>query len=576
MVELTSLPTQQIASSTTVRSGQLLQKQSSSDVKLESSFTESPSPSPAFSQIQEKQTNQTNKSSDIKNYQLRALKDNISDPWNQASTIPEIIHASSLSHELVHETLNYFVNCGKRLSQMTKTYDDNDAYILLLQEKEVDLELAARIGQDLLKQNNQLKDSIKSLEDELAKRQNDNQQLKHELASKISLLDTFIEEEETKATLNTSEEETFKQQQDYLQKPSTPAINSIKPSYHPSPQQSSSFLVDSNEDHHHDPSTPNGFLSLDYNHQTKSPSTSAEQFSSLPYHLNKALIGENLSIDNSSSLIGEETVNFKSGHINENQNHLVQSVTFQLLESNKRLCELQDELFCKGEQNLMQQEKLYHLEQQLRESDRRLGDVSVENESLHRKISETIENRKELCDELKTCKHNFNELLRVFLDLQKESRISRTRNMQQNSNASFFDDLDPINDMNNVSFDSFGSISYDAFMNQNVIRSVSRNTIPISSSLLEELQECIKNEDNSDNSTNGDVTDGADSGVNVNNNISSSSRVKMEKSAKNLVSASEKVKEKKNWSGFSTFMLTTLLVLCLSVTINSSARYNKY
>lgn len=513
-------------------------------------------------------------------YQLRALRNDISaletNPWNQATTLPEIIHASSLSNELVNETLNYFVNCGKRLSQMTKTYDDNDAYLLLLQEKEVDLELAARIGQDLLKQNNQLKDSIKSLEDELAKRQDDVQQLKHELASKISLLDTFIEEEENKTTTNTSEEDTFKQQQDYLQKPSTPATNSIKPPYHPSPQQSSSFLLDNDENHHHH--LCNGFVSLDYNHLTRSPSTSAEPFSSLPYHLNKALIGENLLNEDSNSLIGDETINFKSDHNIENQNSLVQSVTFQLVESNKRLCELQDELFCKGEQNLMQQEKLYHLEQQLRDSDRRLDDVSAENESLHRKLLDTIENRKELYDELKTCKQNFNELLRVFLDSQKESRISRMRNMQQNTNASFFDDLDPINDINNVSFDSFGSISYDAFMSQNVIRSVSRNTMPMSSSLLEELQESMKNEDNSDNSTNGDATDGADSGVHVNNNISSSSsRVKIDKSAinENLSLTNEKAKENKNWLGFSSFMLTTLLLLCLSVTINSSARYNK-
>lgn len=524
-------------------------------------------------------------------YQLRALRNDISaletNPWNQANTLPEIIHSSSLSNELVNETLNYFVNCGKRLSQMTKTYDDNDAYILLLQEKEVDLELAARIGQDLLRQNNQLKDSIKSLEDELAKRQDNVQQLKYELASKISLLDTFIEEEESKTTFCTNEDDNLKQQQDYLQKPPTPAINTNKPSYFPSPDQTSSFLVDNNEDHHRH-TTPNGFLSLDYNNhqQVKSPNTSAEPFSSLQYHSNKALIGgENSYNDDSNSLNGDGILNLKSDQNIEHQSHLVQSVTFQLVESNKRLCELQDELFCKGEQNLMQQERLFHLQEQLKESDRRLEDISAENESLHRKITDSIENHKELYDELKVCKHNFNELLRVFLDFQKESRISRMRNMQQNSNASFFDELDPINDMNNVSFDSFGSISYEAFMNhhQNVIRSVSRNTIPTSSSLLEELQESMKNnEDNSDNSTNGDATDGGDSGVHINNNNNISSRVKIDKirlnssviSENDSPSSNDKAKDKKSWLGFSSFMLTTLLFLCLSVTINSSAGYS--
>ena len=44
-------------------------------------------------------------------------------------------------------TLDYFVSCGDRLSQMTKTYHDIDAVTRLLQEKEKDLELAAKIGQ---------------------------------------------------------------------------------------------------------------------------------------------------------------------------------------------------------------------------------------------------------------------------------------------------------------------------------------------------------------------------------------------------------------------------------------------
>uniref|UniRef100_A0A6G1SF03 Trafficking kinesin-binding protein 1 n=1 Tax=Aceria tosichella TaxID=561515 RepID=A0A6G1SF03_9ACAR len=142
-------------------------------------------------------------------YQLRALKgdkssieeDNL---WSKNFKVP------SLSNDLIDETLNYFVNCRHRLSQITKTFDDSDAYILLLQEKEMDLELVARIGQDLLKQFNEVKDSNEALKDELAKFQElnerlkdelakcreDNQQLRYELSSKVSLLDTFMEEEE--------------------------------------------------------------------------------------------------------------------------------------------------------------------------------------------------------------------------------------------------------------------------------------------------------------------------------------------------------------------------------------------
>lgn len=43
-----------------------------------------------------------------------------------------------LSAEFIHETLKYFVDCGQRLSQMTKTYDDIDAVTRLLEEVRID------------------------------------------------------------------------------------------------------------------------------------------------------------------------------------------------------------------------------------------------------------------------------------------------------------------------------------------------------------------------------------------------------------------------------------------------------
>jgi len=70
-----------------------------------------------------------------------------------APTFPELKNAlffsfqAELTPELASATLDYFVSCGDRLSQMTKTYHDIDAVTRLLQEKEKDLELAAKIGQ---------------------------------------------------------------------------------------------------------------------------------------------------------------------------------------------------------------------------------------------------------------------------------------------------------------------------------------------------------------------------------------------------------------------------------------------
>uniref|UniRef100_A0A8C9MYL6 Huntingtin-associated protein 1 n=1 Tax=Serinus canaria TaxID=9135 RepID=A0A8C9MYL6_SERCA len=54
-----------------------------------------------------------------------------------------------------HHTHSLFL-CAERVARITKTYHDIDAVTNLLDEKERDLELAARIGQSLLKQNRSL------------------------------------------------------------------------------------------------------------------------------------------------------------------------------------------------------------------------------------------------------------------------------------------------------------------------------------------------------------------------------------------------------------------------------------
>ena len=53
------------------------------------------------------------------------------------------------------DIFSLFMSSGSRLSAMTKTYTDVDMVVELLQEKEHDLELAARIGQSLLEENQQ-------------------------------------------------------------------------------------------------------------------------------------------------------------------------------------------------------------------------------------------------------------------------------------------------------------------------------------------------------------------------------------------------------------------------------------
>ncbi|KAM7382568.1 hypothetical protein PAMP_002294 [Pampus punctatissimus] len=59
------------------------------------------------------------------------------------------------------------VLCADRVGQMTKTYSDIDAVTRLLEEKERDLELAARIGQSLLKKNKTLSERNELLEEQV-------------------------------------------------------------------------------------------------------------------------------------------------------------------------------------------------------------------------------------------------------------------------------------------------------------------------------------------------------------------------------------------------------------------------
>ncbi|KAK3082835.1 hypothetical protein FSP39_006648 [Pinctada imbricata] len=133
----------------------------------------------------------------IPKYRLRA--DTITDfcgyenqDWIQTPLIP-IDEDLELSTEQIHETLKYFVLCSERLTQMTKTYNDIEAVNRLLEEKERDLELAAKIGQTLLTKNQEIAEKNDELEEQLGQLTERVNQLKHELIMKDGLLQAFTE-----------------------------------------------------------------------------------------------------------------------------------------------------------------------------------------------------------------------------------------------------------------------------------------------------------------------------------------------------------------------------------------------
>ncbi|NXS94184.1 TRAK1 protein, partial [Jacana jacana] len=87
----------------------------------------------------------------------------------------------------------YFLTvlCAERVGQMTKTYNDIDAVTRLLEEAKRDLELAARIGQSLLKKNKSLTERNDFLEEQVEHIREEVSQLRHELSMKDELLQFY-------------------------------------------------------------------------------------------------------------------------------------------------------------------------------------------------------------------------------------------------------------------------------------------------------------------------------------------------------------------------------------------------
>ncbi|XP_045518663.1 trafficking kinesin-binding protein milt isoform X1 [Pieris brassicae] len=106
----------------------------------------------------------------------------------------------ALTPDQIRETLNYFLLCSNRVSQMTKTYNDIEAVTRLLEEKEKDLELTARIGKELLTANGRLESRVTALEGELRGARDLITQLKHELNAKSDLLQILTNDTEDSPT----------------------------------------------------------------------------------------------------------------------------------------------------------------------------------------------------------------------------------------------------------------------------------------------------------------------------------------------------------------------------------------
>ncbi|XP_062994128.1 trafficking kinesin-binding protein 1-like [Elgaria multicarinata webbii] len=112
--------------------------------------------------------------------------------WTSPASYDEVNGNTELEDnpDLISQDLEE-VLCSERVGRITKTYHDIEAVTSLLEEKEHDLELAARIGQSLLKQNRSLSERNEFLDEQLELAKEEIAQLRHEISMRDDLLHLY-------------------------------------------------------------------------------------------------------------------------------------------------------------------------------------------------------------------------------------------------------------------------------------------------------------------------------------------------------------------------------------------------
>uniref|UniRef100_A0A672GBF8 Trafficking protein, kinesin binding 1a n=1 Tax=Salarias fasciatus TaxID=181472 RepID=A0A672GBF8_SALFA len=258
------------------------------------------------------------------------------------------------------------VLCADRVGQMTKTYSDIDAVTRLLEEKERDLELAARIGQSLLKKNKALSERNEILEEQVEHIREEVSQLRHDLTMKDELLQFYTsaaEESEGESTTSTPV------------RPSEPAA-----------------------------STPT-FFPLD----------------SLQKKL-KDLEEENKSLRSEASHLETETISYE-----EKEQQLVNDCVKELRDANVQISSLAEELAKKTEDASRQQEEITHLLSQIVDLQKKAKLYAVENEELTQHLGAAKDAQRQLTAELRELQDKYAECMEMLHEAQEELKNLRNK-----------------------------------------------------------------------------------------------------------------------------------------------------
>ncbi|XP_022101870.1 trafficking kinesin-binding protein 1-like isoform X3 [Acanthaster planci] len=260
--------------------------------------------------------------------------------------------------------------CGDRVVQMTKTYNDIDAVTRLLEEKEKDLELAAKIGQSLLEQNKQLEKRIDAIEEQFTLAADENTQLKHDIKLKEQLLRIYTNE----VSYSDSEEDTAQ--------------------------------------------------SHDRGHALQSKFINVEALQKKV----RVLEEENFQLRMETAEMKTKTVS-----IEEKEAQLVQDAFKQLGEAQGREGVLADELSRRLEETYQQKEEITNLLAQVVELQQKVKKLSIENEELQHQYQAAREAQQSLTKELQEARDKADEYFTMLNEARLEAKEIHRRSLPKSN-----------------------------------------------------------------------------------------------------------------------------------------------
>ncbi|KAM9385243.1 trafficking kinesin-binding protein 1 isoform 2-T2 [Pholidichthys leucotaenia] len=249
---------------------------------------------------------------------------------------------------------------------MTKTYNDIDAVTRLLEEKERDLELAAKIGQSLLKKNQTLTEQNDYLGEQVSQITEEVAQLHHELNLKDELLQFY-----------------------------TNAVEESEDESSSSPTGKNSKVE----------TASGGFVGDTLQRKLKE------------------LEEENLSLRSEANHLKSETETYE-----EKEQQLVNDCVKELRLSSLQISAIAEELARKTEDASRQQEEITHLLSQIVDLQKKAKSYAVENEELSQHLMAAKDAQRQLTAELQDLEQKYSECIEMLHEAQEELKNLRNRN----------------------------------------------------------------------------------------------------------------------------------------------------